>query len=449
MRIISIAGGKGGIGKTSFSLNLAYALAKLNKRVCIVDADLGLANVNIFLGIEPKYTIDDLIFGDVPVEDIILNIEPNLDLLPGGSGIYRLANLNISQRKKFIEKFKQLKGYDYLIIDNSPGISSAVISFCLASKEVVVLITPEPTSLADGYAFIKTLKERGSFYSPLIVLNKIKEKSQAQDVYSRLKFTCKKFLNFSVPLLGIVSHDENFVKEMEKNKPFITLFPNSKVSNQFLMIAERLVNRPNNEIFKTSVEEFWHKSFINSLISIENSENRKSIKEKIKKIIREVEEIKLELNSFNSFDNKIDEDFKKDLIEAIKGLKEIKERLDFLPEKIKVGILCFDIDMKKLLKDVLTGHFNFSCLDLLDENEKFDSVDVIVWYKDSFKDNMEIKNLKLKKVPILIIKNFLNNGIDKDIKELNYVDVIKAPFDVKVLYQKICDLKKRINEYED
>ncbi len=444
MRIISIAGGKGGIGKTSFSLNLAYALSKFNKKVCIVDADLGLANVNIFLGIEPKYTIDDLIFGDVPVEDIILNIDSNLDLLPGGSGIYRLANLDLSERKKFIEKFKQLKGYDYLIIDNSPGISSAVISFCLASKEVVVLITPEPTSLADGYAFIKTLKERGSFYSPLIVLNKIKEISQAQDVYSRLKSTCKKFLDFSVPLLGIVFYDENFVKEMEKNKPFIALFPNSKVSNQFLMIAERLVNRPNNEIFKTSVEEFWHKSFINSLISVKN---RESVKDKIKRVIKEIEEIKLELSSFN---NKIDDDLKKDLIEAIKGLKEIKEKLDFLPEKIKVGILCFDIDMKKLLKDILTDYFNFSCLDLVDEDERFNSVDIIVWYRDSFENNrIEIKNLKSKKVPIVVIKNFLNNGMDKDIKDLDYVDFIKAPFDISVLYQKICDLKKRIKDYGD
>ena len=156
-RTITITSGKGGVGKTNLSLNLALELARLGHHTCLFDADFGTANVNILLGISPRYDIKDVISKDKVLNEIIIAEGEKIDLLPGSSGVEEMANLSSEQIDGLLSSMSAMEEYDYLLIDTAAGISKNVVSFCLASSEVVLVITHEPTSLTDAYALLKVL----------------------------------------------------------------------------------------------------------------------------------------------------------------------------------------------------------------------------------------------------------------------------------------------------
>ena len=156
-RIITITSGKGGVGKTSISLNLSLSLASKGFKVCLFDADLGLANVNILTGIYPKKDIESVITGLCSLNEIIIKDFQGIDIIPGASGVKKIANLSQTQIGTLISAFLDLEEYDYFIFDTSAGISSQVISFCMASHEIILVATCEPTSLTDAYSMLKVL----------------------------------------------------------------------------------------------------------------------------------------------------------------------------------------------------------------------------------------------------------------------------------------------------
>ncbi|MEI6127929.1 MAG: AAA family ATPase, partial [Pseudomonadota bacterium] len=186
-RIITVTGGKGGVGKTNISINLALILSKLGSKVCLFDADLGLANINILLGLYPEYDLEDVILSNKSIHDIIIKNYQGIDIIPGSSGVEKLANLSGESLDRLIESFSTIDDYDYFIFDTSAGISRNVISFCLAASDVLLVITPEPTSLTDAYALLKILCFNGFTGSVKIIVNQCRNTSAASAAYTKLR----------------------------------------------------------------------------------------------------------------------------------------------------------------------------------------------------------------------------------------------------------------------
>jgi flagellar biosynthesis protein FlhG len=208
MRIISVTSGKGGVGKTNFTVNFAIALVELGYRVIILDGDFGLANVDIAFGVTPRYSMEHLLAGEKTIEEIITTGPKGIGILPGGSGVQEMANLELSQLQNVLSNFGRLEQHaDILIIDTGAGLSNTVLNFLRASDEVILVTTPEPTSLTDAYGLVKVLDINREDISVGVVVNRVYSESEARDTYQRLETAVERFLSGSLNLLGWVYED--------------------------------------------------------------------------------------------------------------------------------------------------------------------------------------------------------------------------------------------------
>lgn len=256
-RVIAVTGGKGGVGKTNISLNLALCLSKLDTRVALFDADLGLANINILLGLYPEYHLDDVISNKKSIRDIVIKDYQGVDIIPGSSGVERIANLDQENVKRLISSFSELDEYDFFILDTSSGISRNVISFCLAASEVVVVITPEPTSLTDAYALLKVLSLNGLDGEAKIVVNQCQNTTVASQTYNKFKDVVKKYLPLDISPLGIVVQDKRFPEAVRKQQPLVSLYPESSAAKCFKVMAARLVANQPEDFRNLGLSSFW------------------------------------------------------------------------------------------------------------------------------------------------------------------------------------------------
>ena len=260
-RVIVVTSGKGGVGKTNISVNTAVELASRGLRTCLFDADLGLANVNILFGISPARTIDDFVYGDSSLEEIIVHGDWGVDIIPGSSGVEKLANLSPDHLKKIIAALSELSEYDYFIIDTSSGISRSVISFCLAAPEIVLVLTAETTSLTDAYAVLKVLSANEYNGRVKILVNKSPDVPQAKNTYIHFKTVTDKHLNIDVSPVGAVLEDPQVEEAIREQQPFITLFPHSVASQCLRSIVENLLKRDVAENSDWNFELFWRRFF--------------------------------------------------------------------------------------------------------------------------------------------------------------------------------------------
>jgi len=262
-RIITITSGKGGVGKTSISLNLSLSLASKGYKVCLFDADLGLANVNILTGIYPKKDLESVISGQFRLNEIIIKDFQGIDIIPGSSGVKKIADLTKTQTKTLIRAFLDLEDYDYFIFDTSAGISSQVLSFCMASHEIILIATCEPTSLTDAYSMLKVLSKYGYSCPVKVVINQVKSGRAAQKAYAQLKETVNKFLSLKVQPLGIMASDKNVRAAVISQTPFFMLFPDTIASKCIESITKKLITNPG-QYGDMPLELFWDKclSFI-------------------------------------------------------------------------------------------------------------------------------------------------------------------------------------------
>jgi flagellar biosynthesis protein FlhG len=238
-KVITIASGKGGVGKTSISLNLSLALAAAGHRVCLFDADLGLANVNIMTGLFPEHGLEEVISGELSLGEIMIKDFQGIDIIPGSSGVEKIADLTAAESKRLIRSFLALSSYDYFILDTSAGISSQVLSFCRASHEMILVATPEPTSLTDAYSLLKVLS-KNKVPRIKVVINHVKTAVAAKIAYARLKETVHKFLGLKIFPLGIVAQDHNVPISVVSQIPFFMLFPDTEASRCIRSIALKL-----------------------------------------------------------------------------------------------------------------------------------------------------------------------------------------------------------------
>jgi len=227
---IVITSGKGGVGKTNISVNTALELARHDYNVCLLDADLGLANINILLGLYPDNNLDDVILREVPLEQIVVQTEYGVDLIPGSSGVEEMANLGSTKLAKLVEGFSTLKDYDYLLIDTSSGISRGVISFCLAATETLLVLTNEATSLTDAYGLLKVLSLNDYSGTVKILVNKCASVPQAKKTFAHFKSVVDKRLNIKIVPGGVILSDSIVEKAVSSQQPVHALYPESTFS---------------------------------------------------------------------------------------------------------------------------------------------------------------------------------------------------------------------------
>jgi flagellar biosynthesis protein FlhG len=244
-RTIAITSGKGGVGKTSLAVSLSIALAQGGKtKVTLLDADLGLANINVILGIIPQFNLYHVIKGKKKLRDIVIDVPEGIKIIAGASGFHQLANLDIKQRKEFIDEFQTIEGDDFMIIDTGAGVSQNVLSFVVAADEVIVVTTPEPTAITDAYGIIKSIASQTNDKVIRLIVNRVQSVSEAKRVAQRIINIAGQFLNIKIENLGFVFDDPMVPKSVRNQKPFIVGFPKSKASVCVQLIADRIANRP-------------------------------------------------------------------------------------------------------------------------------------------------------------------------------------------------------------
>ena len=251
-KTLVITSGKGGVGKTNLSVNTAIELAKRQQRVCLFDGDLGLANVNILLGINTEQTLDDVIYGSTPLRDIIFSTEYGIDIIPGSSGVERMANLRDGQLAQVIDEFNTLEEYDYFLFDTASGISKGVILFCLAAAETHLVLTAETTSRADAYAVLKVLALNNYKGKVKIVVNKCATVPLAKKTYYHFKSVAEKHLDIDIELGGIVLADPKIETAVAKQKPVLIQFPNCMASQCIRVMVSEFDNEETSDF-----REFW------------------------------------------------------------------------------------------------------------------------------------------------------------------------------------------------
>lgn len=244
-KVITVTSGKGGVGKTSVSVNLAIQLSQMGKRVVIFDADFGLANIEIMLGLRPRYNLADLMYRGKSIEDIITYGPAGIGFISGGSGINELANLSRDQVFSLIHRLGDLDRIaDIIIVDTGAGISDTVLEFVAASEEVLLVATPEPTSITDAYALLKTLNRKVS-HKPgktvvKMVANQVRGEKDATELFEKLGVVVEKFLDINVKFLGSVPYDKNMRNAVMHQAPVSINEPDSSSARAVRMLAARI-----------------------------------------------------------------------------------------------------------------------------------------------------------------------------------------------------------------
>ena len=266
-RIITVTSGKGGVGKSSVSINLALQFRRQGKRVIIFDADFGLANIEVMFGVIPKYTLADLMFKGRELKEIVTEGPEGVMFVSGGSGVARLVNLDNEQIKRLVHKMSELENMaDIIIVDTGAGISTSVLEFVAASPEVVLVTTPEPTSITDSYALLKALAMYRGFdrnaTNVMVVANRVTSAAESRSIFEKLSAVVERFLNIKLNYLGAVPYDSAITKAVMKQKPVTIAYPSSGSAKFFSIISSRLMNNETGvPHWKKGVARFFERVF--------------------------------------------------------------------------------------------------------------------------------------------------------------------------------------------
>jgi flagellar biosynthesis protein FlhG len=242
-RTISVSSGKGGVGKTSIVCNLAAHFASQGQHVLILDGDLGMANVDVFFGVRPKFFVEQVLTGEKTLKEVVFNLESNIDLIPGGSGIYNLQNTSTKQKQMLLDQVGDLDvKYDVMLIDTAPGIADNVLYLNSAAQEIVVLLTPDPSSLTDAYALIKVLNARHKENRFSILCNMVQDEYEALKIYKRLSDVANKFLCVSLNYLGFIPTDQKMRDATKSQQLIVDLDARAPSSLALHTVANKLSN---------------------------------------------------------------------------------------------------------------------------------------------------------------------------------------------------------------
>ncbi len=239
-KIITVASGKGGVGKTNFAVNLAIGYYQMGKKVLVMDADLGLANVNVIMGVIPKYNLYHVVKKKKELKEIVLDTKYGIKIIAGASGFSELANLSDDARENFIGSLLELDWADVIIIDTGAGVSNNVLSFILASDETIIVTTPETTAITDAYGIIKSIYSLEKDINIKLLINRVKSIPEGRKVAERIINIAFQFLSIKVENLGYIMEDETVSKAVKSQKPFMVVSPKSKVALSLQHIISQL-----------------------------------------------------------------------------------------------------------------------------------------------------------------------------------------------------------------
>jgi flagellar biosynthesis protein FlhG len=245
VRVIAVTSGKGGVGKTNLSVNLGIALSRMGRRVALLDADMGLANVDILLGVYPQYNLSHVLAGEKTLDDIMLEGPAGLRVIPGASGIQKMSELSTIEQASVIRAFSEIdRDLDVLIVDTAAGISASVVNFARACQEIIVMVCDEPTSLTDAYAFIKLLNRDYGLSHFHVIANMVQTIQQGQSLFQKLSKVTDRYLDVTLQFAGAVPYDEYLRKSVQKQSPVVEAFPRSKAALAVKAIAANVDEWP-------------------------------------------------------------------------------------------------------------------------------------------------------------------------------------------------------------
>lgn len=240
-KIITVTSGKGGVGKSNFVVNLGISLQKQGKKVLIFDADIGMGNDDVLMGLYPRYNIFDVIKG-MNIEDIIIEGPEGIKLLAAGSGLNQVEDLEGHARENFLKKLEALDGFDYILMDTGAGINRSVLAFIACSEDLIILTTPEPTSLTDAYSLIKATDYFKIKNKARVVVNKANNKEEGFQTFKRFQKAVDKFLAVEVTYLGFILEDRKLVQSVKNQVPVVLSYPNSDASKSINDIARTIIS---------------------------------------------------------------------------------------------------------------------------------------------------------------------------------------------------------------
>jgi flagellar biosynthesis protein FlhG len=245
IKVIAVSGGKGGVGKTNVSLNTAISLAKLGKRVLVLDADLGLANVDVMLGLRVKRNLSHVLSGECELDDIIIQGPAGINIIPATSGTQSMVDLTPAEHAGLIRAFSDMKTkFDILIVDTAAGISDMVLSFCRASQDVLLVVCDEPTSITDCYALMKLLSRDHGLFKFKVVANMVRTPNEGKNLFAKLAKVTDRFLDVTLELVAVIPYDENIRKSVRKQQAIVEAYPNSPASIGLKALAKNIVSWP-------------------------------------------------------------------------------------------------------------------------------------------------------------------------------------------------------------
>ncbi|HEX4377871.1 MAG TPA: MinD/ParA family protein [Steroidobacteraceae bacterium] len=238
VQVIAVTGGKGGTGKTSIAVNLATAFAQTGRQTMLLDGDLGLANVDVMLGLTPKCTLEQVLTGERTLEEVIVSTGSGLRVVPAASGVAKMAALTATEQAAIVQAFAALPGaLDVLVVDTAAGIHESVLQFCQAAQQVLVVLRDEPTSLTDCYALIKVLSRTHGVRHFRVVANMIRAAGEGQSVFRRLQRVTDRYLDVVLEFACEIPDDRTVRQSVQQQRPVIEAFPTSAASRALRQLA--------------------------------------------------------------------------------------------------------------------------------------------------------------------------------------------------------------------
>jgi flagellar biosynthesis protein FlhG len=257
VKVLAIASGKGGVGKTNVTVNLGVALSNLGKEVLLLDADLGLANIDVMLGLHPQYNLLHVLNGSKTLSEIIVEGPAGLKIIPAASGVQKMAELSSIEHAGMIQAFSEMEQHiDILMIDSAAGIADSVVSFCKAAQEVLVVVCDEPASITDAYALIKLLNREHNVERFHVIANMCRTIQEGRELFDKISLVCDRFLDVTLDFMGIVPFDEELRAAVKKQRSVVDAYPRSKAATAFTHLAKKIDYWPVQKLPRGHMEFF-------------------------------------------------------------------------------------------------------------------------------------------------------------------------------------------------
>lgn len=260
-KMITVTSGKGGVGKSNLVVNLAICLQNMGKRVMIFDADIGMGNDDILMGVVSNYNVFDVILNEMSINDVIKDGLYGVKLLAGGTGLNRVEDLDESKRKNFLKKLEEINDVDYILMDTGAGINRSVLAFIAAGDEVIVITTPEPTAMTDAYSLVKAISHFDLKSRISLVVNRVMDENEGIVTFNKFKSAVTRFLKIDIDLVGLIWEDRKVTMSVREQKPFVVGYPNSHAAIDIKYIAKKIIGNNKNDNTGSGFKEVFKKIF--------------------------------------------------------------------------------------------------------------------------------------------------------------------------------------------